>query len=194
MAGRIIEEGWRLLNVANESLQFDIRATSPKGYAVLSRRDFSSSADVFSAIFSRQFIFSVLEDILQSNTDAFCHTLVEEECAMLLSQQGMCIWPLLVGVDSRPRSDCGTEGQGHILECSQMDGREMHGALKWFSKDFARTKSALNRQLQRMLSSLGEVLCGNEKLFRFTGRGGIVRKVPKKPARMALPSYCPPLN
>ena len=28
MAERINEEGWRLLNVANESLQFDIRTTS----------------------------------------------------------------------------------------------------------------------------------------------------------------------
>ena len=37
----------RLLNVANESLQFDVRITSSGGHAVLSRRDFSSSADVF---------------------------------------------------------------------------------------------------------------------------------------------------
>ena len=37
------------------------------------RVSFSSSADVFSAIFSREFISSVLEDILQSNPDAFCH-------------------------------------------------------------------------------------------------------------------------
>ena len=44
-------------------------------------------------------------------------------------------------------------------------------------------ETLLNRQLQRMLSSLGEVLCGDEKLFRFTTRGGIVRKVPKKPAK-----------
>ena len=47
MAERINEEGWRLLNVANESLQFDVRTTSSGGHAVLSRRDFSSSADVF---------------------------------------------------------------------------------------------------------------------------------------------------
>ena len=73
MAERINEERWRLLNVANESLQFDIRTTSPGGYAVLSRRNFSSSAEVFSAIFSREFISPVLEDILQSNPDAFCH-------------------------------------------------------------------------------------------------------------------------
>ena len=45
----------------------------------------------------------------------------------------------------------------------------------------------LNRQLQRMLSSLGEVLCGDEKLFR--GRGGIVRKVPRKPARIGIWHY-----
>ena len=35
----------------------------------MSRRD---SAEVFSAIFSREFISSVLDDILQLNPDAFC--------------------------------------------------------------------------------------------------------------------------
>ena len=76
----------------------------------------------------------------------------------------------------------------------------MYRAVKWDQKDFARAKKVyvtcggdqerlLNRQLQRMLSSLGEVLCGDEKLFRFTGRGGIVRKVPRKPARIGIWHY-----
>ena len=69
MAERINEEGWRLLNVANESLQFDIRTTSG-GHAVLSRRDFSSSADTN---LSREFITSVLQGILQTNPDTFAH-------------------------------------------------------------------------------------------------------------------------
>ena len=47
-------------------------------------------------------------------------------------------------------------------------------------------ETLLNRQLQRMLSSIGKVLCGDEKLFGFTTRCGIVRKVPKKPARMGI--------
>ena len=60
---RINEEGWRLLYVASESLQFDIRTTSSGGHAVLSRRDFSSSEDVFSTILSREL------RILQTNPD-----------------------------------------------------------------------------------------------------------------------------
>ena len=51
------------------------------------------------------------------------------------------------------------------------------------------SRKAPQPQLQRMLSSLGEVLCGNEKLFRFTGRGGIVGKVPRKPARIGIWHY-----
>ena len=39
-------------------------------------------------------------------------------------------------------------------------------------------------QFQSLVVSLGEVLCCDEKLFRFTGMGGIVRKVPSKPARI----------
>ena len=35
---------------------------------------------------------------------------------------------------------------------------------------------------QSLLSSLGEVLCGDEKLFRFTGKAGIVRKVTSLPS------------
>ena len=40
-----------------------------------------------------------------------------------------------------------------------------------------------------LLSSLGEILCGDEKLFRFTGKGGIVRKVPNKPAIVGIWHY-----
>ena len=36
---------------------------------------------------------------------------------------------------------------------------------------------------------LGEVLCGDEKLFRFTGKGGIVRKGPNKPAKVGIWHY-----
>ena len=66
MAERRNEEGWRLLNVANESLQFHIAW----GYAFSAGGTFSSSVDV---VFSREFISSVLDDILQSNPGAFCH-------------------------------------------------------------------------------------------------------------------------
>ena len=37
---------------------------------------------------------------------------------------------------------------------------------------------------QSFLSSLGRVLCGDEKLFRFTGKGRIVRKVPTSLPRL----------
>ena len=37
--------------------------------------------------------------------------------------------------------------------------------------------------------SLGKVLCGDEKLFRFTGKGGSVRKVPNDPAKVGIWHY-----
>ena len=42
---------------------------------------------------------------------------------------------------------------------------------------------------QSLLKSVGEVLCGDEKLFRFTGMGAIVRKVITKPARIVIWHY-----
>ena len=44
-------------------------------------------------------------------------------------------------------------------------------------------------QFQSLVVSLGEVLCCDEKLFRFTGMGGIVRKVPSKPVRIGIWHY-----
>ena len=46
-----------------------------------------------------------------------------------------------------------------------------------------------DRCFQSALVSLGETLCCDEKLFRFTGKGGIVRKVPNKPARVGIRHY-----
>ena len=37
--------------------------------------------------------------------------------------------------------------------------------------------------------SLGEVLCGDEKLFRFTGKDEIVRKVRNKPSKVGIWHY-----
>ena len=140
MAERIKEEEWRFLNVANDSLQFDIRTTSPVGYAVLSRRDLSSSADVFSAIFSRDFISSVLENILQSNPNAFCTTLAEEGSAMHRSRQGMCIRPLLVGCGFTAKERLRARGprmRSRIL--SNGSERDALSASIGF-EDFARTQ------------------------------------------------------
>ena len=61
-----------LLSAGNEWLLFDIRTTSPGGYAVLSRRDFFL-LQMYFPHFPCEFISSVLEHILQSNPDAFCH-------------------------------------------------------------------------------------------------------------------------
>ena len=63
MAERINEEGWRLLNVANESL-IDIRTTC-------SGRTQFRAGGTFLRILLREFITSVLEGILKTNPDAF---------------------------------------------------------------------------------------------------------------------------
>ena len=47
-------------------------------------------------------------------------------------------------------------------------------------------KKSLKQCFQSALVSLGETLCCDEVLFRFTGKGGIVRKVPNKPARVGI--------
>ena len=44
-------------------------------------------------------------------------------------------------------------------------------------------------KFQNALSTLGEVLCGDEKLFYFTGSSGMVRTVPSKPARVGIWHY-----
>ena len=200
MAERINEEGWRLLNVANESLQFDVRTTS-SGHAVLSRRDFSSSADVFSTILSREFITSVLEGILQTNPDAFAHN---------TGGGGVSNAPISYK-DVYQAFACRIWIQGRGVAAGSTAREAFKNSLKWLGdrcteqlngiRKTLRVQSKvyvtcggdqerlLNRQLQRMLSSLGEVLCGDEKLFRFTGRGGIVRKVPRKPARIGIWHY-----
>ena len=193
MEERMNEEGWRLLNVANESLQFHVRTTSSGGHAVLSRRDFSSSADVFFTILSREFITSVLEGILQTNPNTFAHFApisykdVYQAIACRIWIQGRGV---AAGSTAREAFQNSHKWLGD--RCTeQLNG--IRKTLRVQSKVYVTCggdkERLLNRQLQRMLSSLGEVLCGDEKLFRFTGRGGIVRKVPRKPARIGIWHY-----
>ena len=47
----------------------------------------------------------------------------------------------------------------------------------------------LSKSFQDFLSVLGEVIAGDEKLFRFTGQSGIIRKCPNKPARIGIWHY-----
>ena len=47
----------------------------------------------------------------------------------------------------------------------------------------------LSKSFQSILTEFGEVLAGDEKLFRFTGKSGIVRKVPNKPAKIGIWHY-----
>ena len=133
------------LNVANESLQFDIRTTSAGGYAVSSRRGLFSFCRCISAIFSRECISSVLEDILQSNTDAFCHKTGgggmsnAPVSARDAYQAFACrVWIQGRGVNAGQRTkDASKNALKWIGErCTE----RVVITLKWVSKDFARTQ------------------------------------------------------
>ena len=201
MAARIDERGWRLLDTASESLQFNIATTSPGGYAVLARRDFSSIAEIFSSIFSPDLINSVLDEILRQEPDAFVHN---------TGRKGLSNAPI-TDRDVYQAFACRVWIHGRGLAAGQTAKHAVRNALSWLGQrcteqlnGFRKTalvhskvyitgggehELLLNRRFQSLLSSLGEVLCGDEKLFRFTGRGGIVRKVPKKPARVGIWHY-----
>ena len=47
----------------------------------------------------------------------------------------------------------------------------------------------LSSRFSNAIKSLGEGFSGDEKLFRFTGPSGYVRKVPNKPAKVGLWHY-----
>lgn len=47
----------------------------------------------------------------------------------------------------------------------------------------------LNQNIQRLVESLGEWLAGDEKLFKFTGNSGFIRKCPNKPDKIGLWVY-----
>ena len=154
----------------------------------MSRRDFSSSADVFSTILSREFITSVLEGIIQTNPDAFAHNTGGGGVSNApisykdVYQAFTCrIWIQGRGVAARIWI------QGRGVAAGSTAREAFKNSLKWLGdrcteqlngiRKTLRVQSKvyvtcggdqerlLNRQLQRMLSSLGEVLCGDEKLF-----------------------------
>ena len=98
----------------------------------------------------------------------------EEQFNAPISAKDVCIRPLL---DSRVRSHSGTRGQGSFKN-----------ALKWIGE----------RCIER-LHGLRKTLLVHSKehhLLRRSGKtslavGGIVRKVPKKPARMGIKLLLP---
>ena len=47
-------------------------------------------------------------------------------------------------------------------------------------------ESTLNKQIQSLVNTTGEALAGDEKLFRYTGRSGLVRLCPNKPAKTGI--------
>ena len=201
MAERTNEEGWRLLDVATETLELDIRTTSIGGHAVLSRKDFSSPAEVFSAIFSREFITSVLEDILKESPDAFTHNVGRGKLstAPVTPEDVYHAFACRVWIHGRGRA-AGDKAKDAFKNALKWLGERCTERLNGYRKTQlvqnkvyitcgGEQEKRFNRQLQSMLSSLGEVLCGDERLFRFFGRGGIVRKVPRRPARVGIWHY-----
>lgn len=50
-------------------------------------------------------------------------------------------------------------------------------------------ETLLSDNFQSIVQHVGEYVCGDEKLFRFTGNSGYIRMCPNKPDRIGLWTY-----
>ena len=104
----------------------------------------------------------------------------------------MCIRPSRVGFGFRVEGVSWSYFEDSDPERACFPSRRVEGAASWCSENLFDTcegfEKRLCTQFQSHVVSLGEVLCC-DKLFRFTGMGGVVRKVPSKPARLGIWHY-----
>ena len=201
MHARINEEGWRLIDTSTEQLKYVMATTSPGGYAVLARRDFSSPAEIFASIFPANFIQDVLDDILNRSPDAFDVNIGREryvKMKVLVEDVYQCLACRVWMQGNRGHS--GMTLKEALKNAIANLGRDLpvplsgyrkinhiHG--KFYISGGCEFEKRLCTAFQSLLKSLGEVLCGDERLFRFTGMGAIVRKVITKPARISIWHY-----
>ena len=78
-----------------------------------------------------------------------------------------------------------------LVFLGQRSNERLNGFRKTYHvhRTFCIDGGEFKKGLKQIQSALVSTLCCDEKLFRFTGKGRIVRKVPNKPARVGIWHY-----
>ena len=156
------------------------------------RSDFESPADIFDTLVPPTLVSDVLDDILARNSSAFTQEARPHRPRNLhvsardVYQALACrIWIQGQGIATGPNVKAGLKSP--LVFLGQRSNERLNGFRKTYHVhrtlciDAGEFKKGLKPCFQSALVSLGETLCCDEKLFRFTGKGGIVRNVPNKP-------------
>ena len=160
----------------------------------LARCKFFSPSKVFQQFISPELINSILDDICMTDPEAFVLATSHGKSSRMKFQRPMCIRPWHAGfgfMENRSKLAIQIKSALEFLqERSPSDGMGFEKLIGFLaSSTYWRWKQQRCKNLQASLSTLGETLCGDETLFRFTGMGGIVRKVPSKPAKIGIWHY-----
>ena len=195
------ESGWRLVDTSAQSLHYESETTSAQGYAVLKRRDYSSVAEVFAELLPRHFLASILERLRENDPGVFSGSrgktgirTTSVETGDVYATFACRAW--IQGRGARAGTTVVEAYKNALNFLARHSAVRLNGFRKtylihrrvYIGQDGEQQKD-LNRSFQAVLSSLGEFLCGDEKLFRFTAHAGIVRSVPNKPARVGIWHY-----
>ena len=195
------DEGWRLLATSSESLHYIKRATSRAGYALLARRDYSSPSDIFRHFLSPELIEDVLSDICNENPEVFVvdagrGTFVNMRVSVEDVYQSLACRAFIHGEQEQAGETIKLAFKSALAFLKEHSPEQLNGYRKTYHierkfkiKGGSIREVSLRNNFQSALVALGEVLCGDEKLFRFTGKGGIVRKVTSKPEKMGIWHY-----
>ena len=191
VARRIDEIGWRLVDTSAQSLHDESETTSAQGYAVWRR----SVAEVFAELLP---LASILERLRENDPGVFSGSRGKTGIRTTSVETGH-VYATFAGrawIQGRG-ARAGTTVVEAYKNALNFLSRHSAARLNGFQKTYLihrrvyigrdrEQQQDLNRFFQAGLSSLGEFLCGDEKLFRFTAHAGIVHSVPNKPARVGI--------
>lgn len=208
-AEKIKEEGWELLDSKYSRLALNSVHSTQDCFALFSDLSNSSTkAEVFLAMMPVAVVEASLSARLEEDNGAFMlkdgggyvanltadKKLVFEYFAVRIFIQGM---QKRAGgkVDEAVKAAADYINENMDRESEKKDRKKIAGLTRLrrmqqvFFVAVGEEEKALCDAWQCCLSRLGEVLCGDEKLFKFTAQSGIVRQVPSKPAKIGVWHY-----
>ena len=204
---RMREEGWEFVDPKIHQLAINVPEGAGAFVAIGDIPRYASPADIFLKVMHKTLVFDIIEHRKFENPLHFMDDkgqgrMSPIDASLSHVYQSFATRAWIQGVYSTERGNVSTAIAFAAARDALNEAMRTHGMGKMATTKLLRRlhtavyfkigrvdEAKLSFAFESALLGIGEVVSGDEKLFHFTGKSGMVREVPNKPVKIGIWHY-----
>jgi hypothetical protein len=193
---KLTEEGWEEVDPSTEKFTFDAQAKND-AFTTLDFNRRATKAEIFQSMVTKDLIFSILErekanlKYPHGGQMKVTHQKALQYLAIYIRVQGLQVMPSESNPKVDPQRESFKEASRYFKKKFELDPPSIN-LLEKLKSNFHISpveEAQLSRNILEKVISLGQWVCGDEKLYLFWGNSGWIRICPNKPDHIGIWIY-----